>query len=220
MVAEVASALGEFKNEMVFVGGAIVSLYTDDISAEQIRPTQDVDMAIEVMNLSHWETLQNQLAAKGFHPDPYGKTICSYKYNNIPIDIMSNKDGPFGPSNRWYQIGFEDLRKVHAKTEEINILSAPCYLATKFEAFNNRGLDYRTSHDMEDIINILDNRINIVNEIKTTDLRVKEFILDQIKIIIKKDMLSETLLAHIHPLMREGRIPMLEEKINQIIRNK
>jgi hypothetical protein len=35
VVAEIAEALGEIKNDIVFVGGAVVSLYTDDPAAEK-----------------------------------------------------------------------------------------------------------------------------------------------------------------------------------------
>lgn len=43
-VATIASALGDLKENMVFVGGAVVSLYTDDHAADEICPTQDIDM--------------------------------------------------------------------------------------------------------------------------------------------------------------------------------
>jgi hypothetical protein len=49
VVAEVAAALKHIKKDMVFVGGAVVSLYTDDPAAEEIRPTQDVDMTINIV---------------------------------------------------------------------------------------------------------------------------------------------------------------------------
>jgi hypothetical protein len=34
VVAEVAQALRELKNQMVFIGGAVVSLYADDLAIE------------------------------------------------------------------------------------------------------------------------------------------------------------------------------------------
>ncbi len=49
-MAEVAEALQDLKDNMVFVGGAVVSLYTDDPAADDIRPTQDVDIAIHIVN--------------------------------------------------------------------------------------------------------------------------------------------------------------------------
>lgn len=217
VVAEVAQALKEIKQDMVFVGGAVVSLYTDDPAADEIRPTQDIDMTLNIVNLSHWEKVQARLGALGFHPDPFGHTICSYKYKDIPVDIMAAEDGPLGPANRWYKIGFENLWTAKAKDQEIFILSAPCYLATKFEAFNDRGTDCRTSHDMEDIIYVLDNRINIVEEITKDDTRIAQFIKEQLQNLINKGLMQEVLMAHIHPLMIEERLPIVEDKITQIL---
>ncbi len=167
--------------------------------------------------MSHWEKLKEKLSELGFHPDPYGNSIFSYKYKDIPVDIMSTEDGPFGPSNKWCKIGFENLWTAKAIEQEIRILSAPCYLATKFEAFKSRGKDYRTSFDIEDIIYILDNRLNIVEEIKNADKRINSFIIEQIKAIIRQDLLSEVLMAHIHPLLIDQRLPLIKEKIAQIV---
>ena len=90
-MAEVAEALKDIKQHVVFVGGAVVSLYTDDPAADEIRPTQDIDMAINIVNLLHWEKIQEQLATLGFHPDPFGHSICSYRYKDILVDIMATK---------------------------------------------------------------------------------------------------------------------------------
>lgn len=132
---------------------------------------------------------------------------------------MTAEDNPLGPANQWYKIGFENIWKVKVREQEIKILSAPCYLATKFEAFNNRGKDYRTSHDIEDIIYVIDNRISIVEEIKESDPRIHSFLKEEIKKIINQGLLTEVLLAHTHPLMAEERIPIIEEKIIRIIEN-
>ena len=52
VVAEIAEALKEYNQKMVFVGGAVVSLYTDDTAADEIRPTSDIDMTLNVVILS------------------------------------------------------------------------------------------------------------------------------------------------------------------------
>ena len=201
---------------MVFIGGAVVSLYADDPVADEIRPTADIDMTINLMNFSNWAKMQERLAELGFYPDPFGHAICSYKYHDIPVDIMPAEDGPLGPSNKWYKIGFENLWKVKAKEEEIQILSAPAYLATKFEAFNSRGGDCRTSHDFEDIIYVLDNRLNIVHEVENTHIAIKEFLKSEMKKILRNKFLEEILNSHIHPLMQDERTPILLKKLNQI----
>lgn len=217
VVAEVAKALKNLKEEVIFVGGSVISLYTDDPAADEIRPTQDVDLTLKIVNLSHWEKLQEQLDGLGFQPNPFGHAICSYKYKDIPVDLMSTEDGPLGPANRWYKIGLENLWTALAQDQEIRILSAPCFLATKFEAFNNRGKDIRSSHDMEDIIYVLDNRINIVQEIQVADNRISNFIKEQLQKIIRQEQLQEVLIAHIHPIILSERLPIVEEKISLII---
>lgn len=216
-VAEVANAIRPLNEDIVFVGGAVVSLYTDDPAADEIRPTKDIDLTLNIVSLTHWQQLQEQLGALGFHPNPFGHAICSYRFNNIAVDIMATEDGPLGPANPWYKIGFEGLQNVMAGDQPINILSAPCFLATKFEAFNNRGTDYRTSHDIEDIIYVLDNRIHIVEEIIASDGRIRTFLMKELQKIIDQGMLNEVLMAHVHPLMLEERMPIVGAKITQIV---
>ena len=43
MLQIVADGLGDLKDEIVFVGGAVAELYADDPASTDIRPTQDVD---------------------------------------------------------------------------------------------------------------------------------------------------------------------------------
>lgn len=93
------------------------------------------------------------------------------------------------------------------------------YKSTKstIEAYNNRGSDYRTSHDIEDVIYILDNRTTIVDEIAQDDLRIANFIQEQLLEIRKKGLLQEVLISHIHPLMLAERMSLVEEKISEIL---
>ena len=220
VVAIIAEGLKELNKRVVFVGGAVVSLYTDDPAADEIRPTADVDFTVNIANLQNisvWEEFTQELKKLGFSPDPFGHAICSYRYKDIPVDIMAPEDGPFGPSNRWYKKGFNDVQEVKVKDQTVNILSAPYYIATKFEAFNDRGKDFRTSHDMEDIVYILDNRTTIAEEIIDAEDEVKDFIISELNILKSKGILEEVLTSHIHPIMLEDSLPIVEEKIEKIL---
>lgn len=217
VVAEIANALGDLNKSVVFVGGAVVSVYADDDAVDEVRPTQDIDLTLKLFDMNQ-QDLDKQLAERGFHPDIHGHAICSYKCNDIAVDIMASTDTMRGPTNRWYAIGFDSLQEVTIQGATIQILSAPCYLATKFEAFNHRGQgDYRTSHDFEDIIYVLDNRITIVEEIKQTDEHIKEFLLEELTMVLKSSYSEEILSAHLHPLILEERYPMLLRKIHNIL---
>ena len=217
VVGEVAAALGDLNEIVVFVGGAVVGVYADDAAADEVRPTQDIDLTLKLFDLNQHE-LDKQLAKLGFHPDMQGHAICSYKYNDISVDIMASNDTMRGPTNRWFARGFDSLQNFTIKDNDIQILSAPYYLATKFEAYNHRGNnDYRTSHDFEDIVYVLDNRINIVNEIKQSDELVKNYLHEELSNIINSEYAEEILSAHLHPLIVDKRYPMLLEKIRKIL---
>jgi len=217
VVAEVAEGLKQYREQVVFVGGAVISLYTDDPAADEIRPTKDIDFTVNIVDVGEFHKTIEELGKLGFDPDPFGTSICSYTYKKYPVDIIPAEDSAFGSTNRWYKIGFEDLWKVKAKNQEINILSAPCFLATKFEAFNSRGKDYRTSHDIEDIIYIIDNRTTIVDEIVKCDSRILEFLKSEFQKIIDKGLLDELLQTHIHPFIIEERMEIVKEKIGGIM---
>ena len=111
LVAQVAKGLKELKDKMVFIGGAVISLYTDDPSADEIRPTSDIDMIINLANYAEWAKMQERLAELNFYPDPQGQSICSYKFQDIAIDIIPAEDSSIGVSNQWYKPGFKNLQK-------------------------------------------------------------------------------------------------------------
>ncbi len=147
VVALIAGALQELKSQMIFVGGATLSLYINDVAADEIRNTNDIDLTIQLTGYAQWAKMQERLAQLGFSPNPDGHAICSYIYKGILVDIMPSEDGHMGKANSWYKPGFKFLQTVEVGNIEVKILSAPYFLATKFEAFHGRGVDYRTSHD-------------------------------------------------------------------------
>ena len=71
---KIANALGDLNNEVVFVGGAMVSLYIDDPAAEDIRPTKDIDLTFQITTVGKLEQLREALTAKGFIQTQEGRT--------------------------------------------------------------------------------------------------------------------------------------------------
>jgi predicted nucleotidyltransferase len=64
----VHDALEEIANEVVYVGGATVALYADRPAAEA-RPTDDVDIVIELMHYRDYAAVEERLREKGFEND-------------------------------------------------------------------------------------------------------------------------------------------------------
>jgi predicted nucleotidyltransferase len=173
-IKAVARALDNLKEKVVFVGGATVSLYPDQPVFE-VRPTDDVDVLIEILNYNNRTELEEKLRSIGFSHDIASGVICRYLIQGIIVDIMPTNDPSIGFTNIWYPEGFKNA--VNYEIDErsiIKILSAPYFIATKLEAHKNRGKnDGRTSQDFEDIIYVLENRKVIWEEIKNSNDQLK-----------------------------------------------
>lgn len=65
----VARALEDLMEKTVFVGGAAVSLYASDNAAFESRPTDDVDVVVEIVSYSEFIHFEKKLRAVGFEND-------------------------------------------------------------------------------------------------------------------------------------------------------
>jgi predicted nucleotidyltransferase len=60
---------------------------------------------------------------------------------------------------------------------EIRVISGPAFVATKLEAFMSRGGgDILSSHDLEDILNVVDGRPSIVEELSAASEALQKFV--------------------------------------------
>lgn len=197
-IKAVANALTDLKEKVVFVGGATISLYPDRAVFE-VRPTDDVDVIIEILNYVDRAKLEEKLRSIGFSHDIESGIICRYKIQGIIVDIMPINDSSIGFTNIWYPEGFE--KAVDYEVDErtiIKILSAPYFVATKLEAHKGRGKnDGRTSQDFEDIVYVLENRESIWEEMDNSDKSVKEYLQSEFQILLKNLNLFEWIDSHV-----------------------
>ena len=97
VIEKVALALGEINDEVIYVGGAVVSLYVTDKGAEQPRPTKDIDISVQVSTYAQMDQLREKLARKNIHPAPTETIMYRYKYEDILIDFIPFEATPLGP---------------------------------------------------------------------------------------------------------------------------
>ena len=130
----VASALAELNEKVVFLGGATVGLYADNAAAGEARPTDDIDIVIEVATYAELSgKIEERLQQLGFRNDHESPVICRYKIHGLIVDIMPTNADVLGFSNRWYKKGVaESMRYQIGNQQVIRIFSAPYFLASKF----------------------------------------------------------------------------------------
>ena len=86
--AELNLKIAELKEEVVFVGGATVMLYVDKNIADEARPTEDIDILVEILHYGKsYDKLVESLLKLGFQPDTESKVICRYIYQGITVDV-------------------------------------------------------------------------------------------------------------------------------------
>jgi hypothetical protein len=83
IIEKIAIALGELNKKVAFVGGAVVSFYANDLAAEDVRPTKDIDITLQIASLGQLETLREELVAKGFKQYADEDVICRFRYGSI-----------------------------------------------------------------------------------------------------------------------------------------
>lgn len=194
MLQTVANGLGELRDEMVFVGGAVAELYADNPAASEIRPTIDVDCVIEISSRLQFARMEENLRDRGFTNDTSeGAPICRWIYKDIKVDVMPTDSSVLGFSNRWYEEGIEiKISKLLPDGTEVFVFPPEYYLASKFEAHKGRGgNDLRQSHDFEDIIYILDNCPDILENISGSNPSVKKYLKDECQNLLENQNITE-----------------------------
>lgn len=192
------SALNELNEKVVFVGGATISLYADRPVFE-IRPTDDIDVIIEILNYFDRGQLEERLRSLGFSNDIESGIVCRYIIQGIVVDIMPTNDPSIGFKNIWYPDGFaEAIGYQIDERNTIKILSAPYFIATKLEAHKGRGKnDGRSSQDFEDIVYVLENRGTIWEEINNASSPVKNYLQSAFSNLLANSNIFEWIDCHV-----------------------
>ena len=184
MLLLVAKALGrDLLQQVAFVGGCTTGLLvTDKVTQEVIRYTDDVDLITRVIGYPQWVAFQEQLKARGFTINLEDEVICRMRLGEIKVDFMPDDVSILGFSNRWYADALESASELALSDGTVIRLVSPCFfIATKLEAYNGRGNnDPLASHDIEDLLNLVDGRKELTNELEQAEPKLKNYIALQI----------------------------------------
>ncbi len=200
LLHEVASALKELREDVVFVGGATLSLYVDPVARPEARTTLDVDCVVELTSNSARIKLETSLERFGFrHDTSDGAPLCRWIVGDIPVNVMPTDEKVLGFSNVWYGPGIANARRtVLDSGVGIRIFSPAFFLASKIQALLNRGiLDLRTSRDFEDVVFVVANNSLLLDQMRTDDREATAFVSTQIADLLRAQDIHEAIAAHV-----------------------
>ncbi|HKY69984.1 MAG TPA: hypothetical protein VJ205_03720 [Gammaproteobacteria bacterium] len=202
MLQTIAEKLEGLREKIVFVGGCATALLITDPAAPDVRQTVDVDCIVDVMAHSDYRNIEKQLRALEFYQSVEDEVICRWrvKGHSFYLDIMPTDEAILGFSNVWYKLAVIETNQVTLKNDVfIRLISPPYFLATKLEAFKGRGKgDYLASHDLEDIISVIDGRPELIEDIKKSGNQIKSFLAAEFTNLINIKRFREALPGHLY----------------------
>lgn len=184
MLAAVAKGLRGLKEKVVFVGGATIDLYLSDPLAPTGRATDDVDCVVGLARRMQYYNLEEELRKLGFkHPMGRKGPICRWEFRGIQVDVMPTEGAVLGFKNRWYADGLANAEPALLHDgQEVLIFAPPYLLASKMEAFIDRGKeDFLASPDMEDILAIIGGCLEIKEKILKSAPEVRSYLTAQFR---------------------------------------
>ena len=83
------------------------------------------------------------------------------------------------------------------------------------EAFKNRGQkDYLASHDLEDVITVIDGRSELIKEVENTDILLRKYLTDTFIQLLNDQKFRDALPGHLnYDSMTRNRLPIIIERL-------
>lgn len=213
--------LAPINDEIVYLGGSTISLYITEPQHIKIRETFDVDCIVEVAHREEYETFSKKLRNLGFSEEIDSQVTCRFKKGELILDAMPTDEKILGFSNPWYKEGFKKSIKYDLDGTQINIFDLPYLIATKIEAFNGRGKgQYSYSHDIEDIVTLIDGRHDFTEVLATADPKIKQYLIEEFTNLANEKRFIDSLDAHISDRVNiKGRKEIVLERINAFLKS-
>ena len=123
-----------------------------------------------------------------------------------------------GFSNRWYPTAIETARTLQISGHDVRVVTPVLFIATKLEAFHGRGGDdVIASHDLEDIIAVVDGRPEIVGDVAAASDDVRAYIGDEIGALLHNRDFTEALAGFLLPdPASQARRSLLEGRLRSL----
>ena len=206
-------------DELVFAGGCTTGLLITDAAASGIRVTNDVDTITEVASYAAYANLSERLHALGLTEDhSEDAPTCRWHHEELIIDIMPIDERILGFSNQWYAPAISSAQNIEIAGIRTRVITSTYFLATKLEAFRGRGHDdYRGSHDLEDVIAVIDGRPEIVNEVYDAASDVRGYVASEMRRLLGTRQFLDALPGFLLPdSASQARQPLLRERLEAL----
>lgn len=213
-------SLGPLVEEFVFLGGCAAGLLINDAAAPPIRETIDIDVIVQVLTKAEYYSLSDRLRELGFREDTSDDApICRWTNGSVILDVMPTNPTVLGFGNVWYQPALEHAIEINLSSgKSIHVVSSPYFLITKLEAFDGRGAgDYQMSHDIEDIVAVIDGRPIIVEEVRNSVEALRDTLAKRFQALLDNSRFVDAISGHMPTdEASQARVPIVVDRMRQM----
>lgn len=184
-----------------FVGGSIANVLLDHPELTPARPTDDVDVLVELAAGQRYSLLEQIIRSLGFQQDvSAGAPLCRWKLGELTVDVAPTVGDMIGLDTRWFT-------EALAGAEERLV-----------RAFFDRGAgDYYGSRDLEDVLTVIDGREEIFAEVDAAEPAMRRYIRDAIAGLLEHEAFDEALSGALPAdAASQARLPSLRRKLRAI----
>jgi predicted nucleotidyltransferase len=200
LLSQMVALLGDLADALVFVGGCATGLLVTEVRAGTVRMTTDVDVVAAIATIREYHAMERQLEQRGFTRDRSPDApICRWLAGGLRLDLLPSERGVLEFHNQWYPIAVATALPYQlSKGRSIRLVTAPLFIATKLEAFADRGRgDYVASHDLEDIVTVVDGREELVDEARRAPESVREYLKARFSVLLAEQAFVTALPGHL-----------------------
>ncbi len=223
ILEHVAKRLDYLVDDVVFLGGCATGLLITDGAAPPIRMTKDVDMITELTTLADYHRFTNKLRQLGFAEDQSKDApICRWGVEDVVLDIMPTNPAILGFGNRWYKPAIKNAIQITLPSGRlIKRVSAPHFIATKIEAFHGRGNnDYLMSHDLEDVIAVVDGRAELISDIQQSEDELRDYLAVEINQLLADVQFLDALPGYLPgDAASQARLTIVKERLLSLVQH-
>lgn len=218
-LVKVSETIPGMIEKLLFVGGGVTEFLVTNTGGRKPRQTFDLDCVVEVATRHEYHDLEKRLRKAGFINDPeIPPTICRWVLDEVILDVMPTIESILGFSNRWYPEAIKHPMAYGLPNGiQVNIISPVFFLATKTEAFLNRGKgDMRASHDFEDILFVVNGREGIVEEMRMAPPEVMDWMKRIWTQVLDSADFKAAIIEHLDAYEASARSPVVLKRFREM----
>jgi hypothetical protein len=179
-----------------------------------------VDAIIAVGSYAEFTELETRMHDLGFkHSLAEGAPICRWVSGDLILDLMPTDASILGFSNIWYAPALENAQRIRIGDLELRLITAAYFLATKLEALHGRGKnDFRMSHDLEDIVTVIDGRAELAGEVHVAPADLRQYLSREFGALLSNRDFLDSLPGHLLPdAASQQRLGLVIKRMQQLI---